>query len=502
MKLVLVGLPGSGKTSLGRRLAATLGWPFVDTDDRIEAEAGASIPELFRAGEDGFRRTESAVLARVLEGPDAVVATGGGIVLDPENRARLLDQRTLWLDAPDPVLLARCRDGDRPLLAGDAPARLARLRTQRESLYASVAEGRLVTDGSEDAVLARLRAWAALARIAPGALWGPGARHQHALVTVGPSPGALVTSRAVLQHSGPLERAPSCVLEVPDGEAAKRLAVVEELYHRAVAAGLERRSCVVAYGGGTVTDAGGFFAATFLRGVSWVAVPTTLVGQADAALGGKVGVDLPEGKNLVGAFHAPARVFLDPVPLASLPPSAIREGMAEVIKTAILGDAELFHAIERTDPTEPSLGEWARRCAEIKLAIVAQDPRETGRRAILNLGHTVGHAIEQVTGYAVTHGQAVSLGLVAEAHLAGAVLGVDVTLPVERVLAAWGLPVRRPGLDPRALVAAMRRDKKREGARHRLVLPAGIGVEPRVAVVDEAAIERALTILNQPTGSD
>lgn len=498
MNLVLVGLPGSGKTSLGQELARRLGRAFIDTDERIEVETGMTIPRLFQNGEQAFRQIESAVLARALDASEAVVATGGGMVLDAGNRGRLIGERTLWLDAPDPVLLSRCQGGDRPLLQGDARSRLGQLRAERSPLYQAVAEGQLRTEDDADAVMEQLVGWASLERLAAAALWGPGARRYYSLGTCGPSPAALVTSESVLACAGALEPPPPCLLTVPDGEAAKRLGVVEGLYRRALAQGLERRSWVVAYGGGTVTDTGGFFAATFLRGLSWLAVPTTLVGQADAALGGKVGVDLPEGKNLVGAFHAPSWVYLDPIPLATLPPSAVREGMAEVIKTAILGDGDLFHAIERSRPPEAPLGDWARRCAAIKLAIVAHDPTETGRRAVLNLGHTVGHAIEQVTAYGVSHGQAVSLGLVAEAEVARRVLGVDVTGRIERVLSAWGLPIRHPGLDAGALVAAMRRDKKREGARHRLVLPAGIGVEPELAVVEESAIEAALARLAQP----
>jgi 3-dehydroquinate synthase len=268
---------------------------------------------------------------------------------------------------------------------------------------------------------------------------------------------------------------------MPAGESAKALSVVERTCRALAQAGWERSDVVVALGGGAATDAAGFVAAVYLRGVRWFAVPTTLLGQVDAAIGGKTAVDLPEGKNLVGAFHQPSAVACDPRFLLTLPPRAFRAGLAEVVKTAWLGDAELFALLERDpgwDPRHPALADVVRRCVAVKAAIVALDEREAGLRARLNFGHTLGHAIEAEARGKWLHGEAVAMGMVAAVRIS-----VDRGLCEERLLERlvillerMGLPTRDPDLDPAALAARLRVDKKRRGGALAWQLTAGLGV--------------------------
>lgn len=332
------------------------------------------------------------------------------------------------------------------------------------------------------------------------------------LEKLGPALARLVTGRrALVVSSAPIARAHGAPLLrglkkagfeaatalVPDGERHKQLSVLQTLYPRALAAGLDRRCPVVALGGGVVGDMAGFFAATFLRGVPVIQVPTTLLAMVDSAIGGKTGVDLPEGKNLVGTFWQPALVWMDPGTLRTLPDRQWRTGMAEIIKYGLIADRALLALLERVSlavlkKDRRLLLGIIGRSAAIKARVVSRDERETrGLREILNLGHTFGHAIETVTGYrAYTHGEAIAVGMCAAARL-GAALG---TFPaagigrVDAIIKRWGLPVRARRPLPRAAVLrAMAKDKKTLAGRFRFVVPVGwgnarvvSGVEPRV----------------------
>jgi len=282
------------------------------------------------------------------------------------------------------------------------------------------------------------------------------------------------------------------------GEGAKTLATVADLYHAFLAADLDRDGTVAALGGGVVGDVAGFAAATYLRGVRLVHLPTTLLAMVDAALGGKTGVDLPQGKNLVGAFHQPALVLADPAVLAGLPPSELRHGLAEVVKTALVGDARLLRLLEIGGAPEPGdAAAWTEivtRCVRVKAALVGADPWDHGVRQRLNLGHTFAHGLEAAGGYAMPHGQAVAVGLVAACRLA-ARLGLaedGLALEVEHVLRRLGLPVTALDSDPAAVWAAMAHDKKRRGGRLRLVLPRALGV---VETVSDVPPEEVLAVL-------
>jgi len=242
---------------------------------------------------------------------------------------------------------------------------------------------------------------------------------------------------------------------------------------------------VLALGGGVVGDAAGFAAATFLRGVPWVALPTSLLAMVDASLGGKTGVDLPQGKNLVGAFYPPRLVLADPQTLDTLPEAELRAGMAEVIKAGVIGDPELFELCAHGwDALHLNLGEVVRRAMAVKISVIEEDPYEKGRRAALNLGHTLGHAVELVSGFQLRHGEAVAIGMVAEARLAERLEIAEPGLAdeIERVLRELGLPVTIPAeLDRQAVLSVMQVDKKRLDGSVRFALPVRLG-ETRVGV--------------------
>jgi 3-dehydroquinate synthase len=285
------------------------------------------------------------------------------------------------------------------------------------------------------------------------------------------------------------------VVEMPDGEVYKTLDTVARLYAEFLRLGLERSSTVLALGGGVVGDVAGFAAATFLRGLPLVHVPTTLLAMVDASIGGKTGVDLPGGKNLVGTFYQPKAVLCDPEVLATLPAVELRCGLAEAIKTALIASPALFALLEAGEPWP--LGAIVRGAAGVKAAIVSADPTEQGLRATLNLGHTIGHALEQASHFRYRHGEAVSIGLVGATRLAVR-LGLcasEVAGRVEALLRRCGLPIRYAGVDQEQLLAALHVDKKRRGGRLRWILPVRIG---EVIITDEVlqdAVREVITNL-------
>ncbi len=289
---------------------------------------------------------------------------------------------------------------------------------------------------------------------------------------------------------------------LPGGESAKTLAVVEDVTRELAAAGVERGDVVVGLGGGAATDVAGFVAAIHLRGLRFASFPTTLLGQVDAAVGGKTGVNLPEGKNLVGAFHQPLVVACDPGPLTTLPAREFRAGLAEVVKTAWLGDAELFERLESDPPLDAShaaLGETVRRCVAVKAAVVAADEREGGRRAVLNFGHTLGHAIETVSGGGYLHGEAVALGMVAAVAMSVDTGRCDPSC-LDRMIAvleAMGLPTRAVDLDVDRVLELTARDKKRARGRDRYQLTTGIGFVSVAEDLPEGAPRAALHALRR-----
>jgi shikimate kinase/3-dehydroquinate synthase len=489
---VLVGGMGAGKSTVGALVARARGATFADADAEIERRTGAPIAELFaRDGEPAFRARERDVARDLVLAPDAgVVALGGGAVLDPATRELLAAHATVvWLDLDPAAAWTRvaAEPGLRPLARDESAFRA--LLDGRAAVYAAVADV-LVDAASAPVAVAAAVAGTPLVRT------GIVARLPE---LVGDRRAALVADAAV---AGRVPGDYAVRLDVAGGETAKSVDGVRTLWEALAAAELERRDVVVAAGGGTVTDAAGFAAATFRRGLAWIAVPSTLVGQVDAAIGGKTAINVA-AKNDVGAFHLPEAVLCDPALLATLPAREWAAGFAEAYKTALLAGGRLHDLVSGWVPgpgDEGSRTELVRRCAALKVRVVAADPDDRGVRAVLNLGHTIGHGVEAAAGYGgLLHGEAVAVGLAAALWLSVEICGLDgsVLAAAEADLARHGLPVRAAGLDADAVSSAMRGDKKRSGGRPRLVLLEAVGrpvfgVDPGDALL-RRAVERALT---------
>ena len=450
---------GAGKSTIGQEVAALSGRPFVDVDRELERRHGP-ISELFGRGEPEFRRLEEEVAAEALaSSTPAVIALGGGAVLSERTRRLLLrDAFTLWVDVDVAGAWQRVRNTGRPLARDEDQFR--RLFDERRPLYEGVSAG--VVESAEDVLLAALEI-----DVGRGLLEKLADR-----LDVAPEAVAVIGDEHVLDIH-PLAFDPAAVHRVPRGEAAKTPAVLDRLWNELA---LDRSGTIVGYGGGSTTDIAGLTAATYLRGVRWIAVPTTLLGQVDAGIGGKTAIDLPTGKNLVGAFHYPARVVLDSTVLATLNEAQRREGMAEVVKTGLLAGRPLW---ELEDDA------MIRACAAFKAAVCLGDPFDQRRRAILNLGHTFAHALETAAGYqGLSHGDAVALGLLAALRLSGRSADVvhDVLSPE---------PVR---VDRDNAWTALQRDKKTQRGELRLVLlmEDGPAVETRPASEVRAALDELI----------
>jgi shikimate kinase/3-dehydroquinate synthase len=433
---------GAGKSTLGPDVAAKLGRRFIDLDRELERSMGQTIPQLFQqTGEAEFRVREAAQALNVLRlAEPAVVAFGGGAVQTASIRKELRERAfTVVLEVDPKTAWERSAGGDRPLAQNETDFRA--LYERRRELYDEVADAH--AQDVEDIVLA-----------AGGVDVHAGSLELLGSLVPGHGPAALVADPHVAGIHGAaaqiaLGSRVASVHEIPQGERAKTVETATRLWSELR---LDREATLVGLGGGCTTDLVGFVAATYMRGLAWVAVPTSLVGQVDAAIGGKTAINLPEGKNLVGAFHWPARVVVDPVTLETLPDDQRREGMAEVVKTGLLAGEPLWEL-----PTV----ELVRHCAAFKTAVCLRDPYDRGERAILNLGHTFAHALEAGSGYeGVSHGTAVGLGLLAALRLSG-----RPTDAVEKVLAP--APVRA---DRDRAWAAVQRDKKMRGGAVRLVL--------------------------------
>jgi shikimate kinase / 3-dehydroquinate synthase len=412
---------GAGKSTIGEEIARLSGRPFVDLDREIERRHGP-LAELFEQSEAEFRRVEEQLAAEVLTPAEpAVIALGGGAVLSERTRLFLRQRAfTVWIDVDIAEAWERVGGGDRPLARDESSFRRL-FEEERRPLYESVSD--IVASSVDDVLLAALQI-----RVARGAL----AELQP------PDQCALIADDHVLELH-PVAFEPGEVHRIPPGEAAKTAEVLERLWREL---DVGRSGTIVAYGGGSTTDVAGLAAATYLRGVPWLAVPTTLLGQVDAALGGKTAIDLPAGKNLVGAFHYPAAVVSDPDVLATLDETQRREGMAEVVKTGLLAGRPLWELDDEA---------MIRSAAAFKAAVCLGDPFDRGRRAILNLGHTFAHALEAAAGYeGLTHGSAVALGLLAALRLSGRSTEV-----VEEVLAP-----RPVAVDRDRAWAALGHDKK------------------------------------------
>jgi shikimate kinase / 3-dehydroquinate synthase len=523
--LLLNGFMASGKSTLGRLVAERAGRAFIDLDRQIEERAGLSVSQIFaQHGESAFRELEAAALDEVLgAGRADVVALGGGALLARTRRLRAMDAAvlvTLSADLDETLRRNAMELDQRPLLAGaDARARVEQLLELRAPTYAEC-HARVDTTGREPALVAAelLELWR---RDAVGVAAG----EQSYCVEIGAGIAlervgvwAEQASRVLLvsdRHVAPLHAAPLLqalggagrveLLELAPGEAHKTLATVETIWQRASALGADRSSLFVGLGGGVVTDIAGFAAAGWMRGVRWLAIPTTLLAMVDASVGGKTAVDLGQAKNCVGAFWQPSAVFCD-VAYSATEPARGASALSEVVKTALVGDAGLLDYMEERIPAirarQPEvMGELVRRCVRVKARVVGQDQRESGIRAALNLGHTFGHALEAVAGFErLSHGEAVSLGLVAALRL-GQIMSVTPAPLVARVtqlLARLGLPTdlsAEPLVDAAALLGL---DKKRRGSRVKFVLVREAG-RIEFAPLELTELERVAGELTKPT---
>jgi 3-dehydroquinate synthase len=490
--IVLTGFMGTGKTSVGRLIAQQLNRPFVDTDEEIVGRAGMSIPEIFvNVGEARFRHLEKEVARELATRRGLVIATGGGMLVDEENRT-LMQQSALvvCLNAEPEVLIERLMSAseveERPLLKENPVENMRALLEKRRAAYATISyqvdtNGKTVEQLAQEIVAMIQSSW--LTVDAPGGAYEiliqPGilARmklHADDFALEGRVIVATNSTLAPLYGEALTRALPNASLvTIADGEQYKTLDIVSKLYTDFLAADADRDTTIVALGGGVLGDTVGFAAATYLRGLRLIQVPTTLLAMVDSSVGGKVGVDLPQGKNLVGAFKQPDGVLIDPDVLKTLPPREWRCGMAEVIKHGLIADTALLnpalHHIERA-------AEIIRRAVQVKIDIVQRDPYEANERAFLNLGHTFAHAIERVSNYAWLHGEAVGVGLLAAVRLSHRVGLCDHEIAdrVEGLLASIGLPWRLTNLDSAALYDAMATDKKRKGGKLRFVLLEGM----------------------------
>ncbi|MGI5916548.1 MAG: 3-dehydroquinate synthase [Anaerolineae bacterium] len=512
--LVLTGFMGAGKTTVGREVALRLGRPFIEMDAEIARRAGKSIPEIFREdGEETFRQMERDLCRELAAREGVVIATGGGALIDEENRRALAGNGCLiCLDCEPRELLQRLQHDDgRPMLwADDRAERVRELLQARRPAYARIPYHVDTTHRSKEQVVDDvIRIY-----MADPIIWQvrtPGGEYPVHLMPGGLAHlGALLAAHGIGrnvvvvsdEHVWPLHGRriqeglqaggySATPIILPPGEQHKTPEMVSSLYDRFLDAGLDRSGAVIAMGGGVITDMAGLAASTFMRGVPLVPVPTTLLGMVDASVGGKVAVDLPRGKNLVGAFVEPLMVMLDPETLNTLPDIERRAGLAEIIKAGVIADPALFAALEEG---EPPLRQQVQRALQVKIAVVEEDPYERGRRAVLNLGHTFAHAFEVLGDYRLHHGLAVSIGMAAAAHLAHArgLCSADTLRRIIATLQRHNLPVTYGEHDPAAVYRAMGSDKKRRGNTLRFILPRDIGAVMIADDVSEGEVIAAL----------
>jgi len=465
----LIGFMGAGKTTAARMLGGTA----VDVDDVIEARRGRRVQDIFaQEGEAAFREVEEQVTLELLADPAVeVVALGGGAIGSARVRDALKRHRVIWLETVWEDAWKRVAgNGIRPL--AQDPRRFNELHVERQPVYESLADVIVPATHSRQ-IGAVVEALAGLPHPGPKMLWATSASSDYpvyigsGLVTeerfwpaTVPGRKLLVTDYNAGRHYGERLHPLLGDVRIMPGEQSKTIAHAEIVWTEMVRHGATRSDVMVALGGGVVGDLAGFCAATYQRGMRVVQVPTTLVAQVDSAIGGKTGVDLPEAKNYVGAFHQPSAVIADPATLETLPPEELAAGYAEVVKTGLIAGGALWDRISAGAPaTDP---EVIAACAHVKVRIVSQDELDRGLRQLLNLGHTVAHAIETATGYArYRHGEAVGLGLLAELRLSGA---DDLRAQVKDMLLAAGLPTRLEGTDLEAVIYATVRDKKRTWA--------------------------------------
>jgi len=499
--IFLYGPPGSGKSSVGPVLAKSLSLSYIDLDKFIVARYAKSIPEIFKdEGEAGFRLKEQAAFIECTKQVNSVVALGGGTLLDPEIRDQAARRgNIICLDANVETLLNRLRISSipRPLISDPFKTQetmLLDLLENRKEHYASFQKKIDTTTLAVEEIVCQAQILLGMFTIR-----GMGSEYDVRVISdslhkIGSNinqrklhgPVAVVCDQVVSRwylepvlESLEKENFHAEAVIIPTGEVYKNIDTVISLWNSFVKAGIDRSGTIIALGGGVVNDLTGFAAATYLRGVKWVAIPTTLLSMVDASLGGKTGADLPAGKNLIGAFHAPSLVWVDPAVIKTLAKEEFISGLAEVIKHGIISDPRLYAICQSgLDSIVADLEGVVKRAMAVKIRIIQEDPFERGKRAVLNLGHTLGHAIEKVTNYQIRHGEAVALGLVAAAKVSefNGIGEIGIANNIRSVLAINHLPTDLPEMiDKNDLCAAMMLDKKRRSGMPNLALPKRIG---------------------------
>jgi shikimate kinase / 3-dehydroquinate synthase len=545
--IFLIGLSGSGKSTVGRLLAQRCGLSLYDVDALVEEECGERIPAIFaRHGEDHFRSCESRILARLAQNPSAsIIATGGGIVVRPENRALLASSGTcVYLSVEPAAAISRMQTQHatsialghtpevRPLLSGPDPlSHLQALLAARLAWYHE-AEIHCSTQGkSAEQVVQEIIAML----ISSGKFADSDSQSLVRHVQVGEGYDAIVEwgvlgrladhlrqlklpPRLFLFTDSNLEKlyAPTLLSQlsesgfepslyvVPAGEASKSSSQLNAIYDWLLAQHAERGEAIIALGGGVIGDLVGFAASTYLRGVPLIHVPTSLLAQVDSSIGGKTGINHPKGKNLIGSFYHPRLVLVDPSLLLTLPTRERTEGWAEVVKYGIILDTELFAQLEThadtlrefVNPPVALLCQIIARCIDIKVDVIENDEREQGLRAILNYGHTLGHALENVSGYGEwLHGEAVSLGMASAAQLAveAGLFSSSDAARQNALLSALALPTLYHGsVRAQDLLARIQLDKKVVGKRVRWIMPRHIG-EVTLTTLPDDLVTRVVT---------
>ncbi|MGA7361913.1 MAG: bifunctional shikimate kinase/3-dehydroquinate synthase [Candidatus Dormiibacterota bacterium] len=502
--LVLAGFSATGKTSVGALAAELLAMPFVDLDQAVERSSRCSLAELFRTqGEARFRELEAEMLSASARLSGAVIATGGGAVLHPEFKVLAASAVTLVLTASPEEIEARLSGAiSRPLLAAAPRSRIRELLEERDQNYLDAGPAVDTTGCSIErvaAVISDRYRQEEPNRSRPVLVVGPQGEYP---VAVGegsvdrldglirdqlPQAGRLVvlSDRAIVESAGArveaalqLEGRRVFPMTIREGESSKELGAVTDIWDRWQALAVDRGDVIVAVGGGAALDAIGFAAATWGRGVPWVAVPTTILAMVDASIGGKVAIDRPGAKNAVGAFHHPRAVVCDRELLNTLPLHVARDGLAEVVKKATLASPLLLDALVQSPPLvdrlPPHLSWLIEQSARIKAAYVAADPQDHGLRQSLNLGHTYAHGLEVASDFRISHGRAVAVGMLAAARL-----GVDLQLTTAELPARLKLALDQlqllqtlPALDRDRVRTALLLDKKRRGGDPAFVVPA------------------------------
>lgn len=506
MKIVLTGFMGTGKTSVGNALSRKLGFRFVDTDALIEEREGQPVSLIFKKkGEAYFRKLEHETVKEISMLQNIVIATGGGVIKNPENMEHLgRNGIIIWLKADPEIILKRVmlEGGKRPLLEVKDPLEeINKLLNERLPLYkkadATVETDYITPEETAQEIIEHLGLDSQRIKVELGArsyyiLIGSSILQKLGLKLKAfrPSKVAIVSNKTIfpiyrdiiLASLSKHNIVPEIIL-LPDGEKYKNMSSINKIHEALLKARFDRSSLLIAFGGGVVGDITGFAASTYMRGIKYVQVPTTLLSQVDSSVGGKTGVNHPLGKNMIGAFYQPSLVLIDVATLKTLPRREFYAGMAEVIKYGVIADKDFFAYLKTNREDILALGESIisviRRSCEIKADVVSKDETEAGLRAILNFGHTIGHAVETVTGYKrFLHGEAIAIGMCVAAGLAVRMkmLREGDALKIKGLVEMYNLPSRIPGdLDVSEMMNAMEVDKKVKAGKLRFVLPEAIG---------------------------